>query len=33
LLEEAFNVSGYNLKVLPYVDKKAIDDGIEARKQ
>lgn len=27
LLEEAFNVSGYNLKVLPYVDKKAIDEG------
>lgn len=29
LLEEAFNVSGYNLKVLPYVDKKAIDEGLK----
>jgi len=28
LLEEAFNVSGYNLKVLPYVDKKAIDEQL-----
>ncbi|HOM02468.1 MAG TPA: acyl-CoA dehydratase activase-related protein [Acetivibrio sp.] len=29
LLEEAFNVSGYNLKVLPYVDKKAVDEGLK----
>ncbi|HPD01364.1 MAG TPA: acyl-CoA dehydratase activase-related protein, partial [Acetivibrio sp.] len=28
-LEEAFNVSGYNLKVLPYVDRKAVDEGLK----
>lgn len=28
-LEEAFNVSGYNLEVLPSVDKKAVDEGLK----
>ncbi|HOQ36164.1 MAG TPA: acyl-CoA dehydratase activase-related protein [Acetivibrio sp.] len=28
-LEEAFRVSGYNLKVLPYVDKNAVDEGLK----
>ncbi|NLL18925.1 MAG: 2-hydroxyacyl-CoA dehydratase [Clostridia bacterium] len=29
LLEEAFNLSGYNLKVLPSIDNKAIDEGLK----
>ena len=28
-LEEAFKVSGYNLEVLPSVDKKAVDEGLK----
>lgn len=28
-LEVAFNASGYNLKVLPSVDKKAVDEGLK----
>jgi predicted CoA-substrate-specific enzyme activase len=28
-LEEAFRASGYNLKVLPYVDRKAVDEGLK----
>jgi predicted CoA-substrate-specific enzyme activase len=28
-LQEAFNASGYNLKVLPSVDKKAVDEGLK----
>lgn len=28
-LQEAFNVSGYNLEVLPSVDKKAVDEGLK----
>lgn len=29
LLEEAFNLSGYNLEVLPSLDNKAIDEGLK----
>ena len=28
-LEEAFRVSGYNLEVLPSVDRKAVDEGLK----
>ncbi|TYQ12901.1 UNVERIFIED_CONTAM: putative CoA-substrate-specific enzyme activase [Acetivibrio alkalicellulosi] len=28
-LEEAFRVSGYNLEILPSVDKKAVDEGLK----
>ncbi|MBU3181490.1 2-hydroxyacyl-CoA dehydratase [Clostridium psychrophilum] len=28
-LQEAFNASGYNLKVLPSVDTKAVDEGLK----
>jgi len=28
-LEEAFRVSGYNLEVLPTVDRKAVDEGLK----
>ena len=28
-LQEGFNVSGYNLEVLPSVDKKAVDEGLK----
>lgn len=28
-LQEAFNVSGYNLEVLPSVDKRAVDEGLK----
>lgn len=29
LVEEAFKASGYNLEVLPSVDKRAIDEGLK----
>ena len=29
MLEEAFKASGYNLEVLPSVDKKAVDEGLK----
>ncbi|TDT51886.1 2-hydroxyacyl-CoA dehydratase [Fonticella tunisiensis] len=29
LLQEAFKASGYNLEVLPSVDKKAVDEGLK----
>ncbi|MBP2033664.1 putative CoA-substrate-specific enzyme activase [Clostridium algifaecis] len=28
-IEEAFNASGYKLKILPSVDKKAVDEGLK----